>query len=545
MKLFSLFKKPAAAQAAAEPAKPKTAAAATKKPASITAPAPEEHQERTHAEIMVVIGALMVALLLSSLDQTIVGTALPKIAVDLHGLDKVSWVATAYLLTSAIVTPIYGKLGDLFGRKKIFQIAVGIFLIGSMLCGLSQNMDQLVVFRAVQGIGGGGLMALVMAIIGDVVPPRQRGRYTGYLFSVFAISSVAGPLLGGLFTDHLSWRWIFYINLPLGMVALATIAARLHLPVVRREHKIDYSGAAILTIAVVSMLLVSVWGGNTYAWGSAQIIGLLATFVVATGLFILREKYASEPIIPLSLFRSSIFTVASIISILSGITMFAAFLFIPQYQQIVRGNTPTESGLLMLPMIAGLMLSSTISGRLIAKTGRYKLFPIIGTLLLAVGIWLFSHLSLTTSHVTLSVWMFVMGAGIGSYMQIPVLAVQNATKRAMLGTATSTVTFFRTIGASFGGAIFGTILVSRLTHHIHEVLPNAGAVAGKAVASGVANIPEALRQPILHAYVLSFRDMFLWAIPFALAAFVAALFLREAPLKESTRDTVEAESFEK
>lgn len=526
--------------------KQKTMAVAAQKPASVAAPAPEEeHQERTHAEIMVVIGALMVAMLLASLDQTIVGTALPKIAVDLHGLDKVSWVATAYLLTSAIVTPIYGKLGDLFGRKKIFQIAVVIFLIGSMLCGLSQNMDQLVLFRAIQGLGGGGLMALVMAIIGDVVPPRQRGKYTGYLFSVFAISSVAGPLLGGLFTDHLNWRWIFYINLPLGAVALATIATRLHLPVVRREHKIDYLGAAILTIAVVSMLLVSVWGGDTFTWGSAQIIGLLATFVVSTGLFILREKHAAEPIIPLSLFKSSIFTVASIISILSGITMFAAFLFIPQYQQIVRGNTPTESGLLMLPMIAGLMISSTVSGRLIAKTGRYKLFPIIGTLILALGIWLFSHLSLTTSHVTLSIWMFLIGMGVGTFMQIPILAVQNATKRAMLGTATSTVTFFRTIGSSFGGAIFGTILVNRLTHHIHDALPNAGAIAGKAVSSGVANIPEAVRQPILHAYVLSFRDMFLSAVPFALAAFVAALFLKEAPLKESTRDTVEAESFEK
>jgi EmrB/QacA subfamily drug resistance transporter len=543
MKLFSMFKKSAVPDKAP---KQKTMAVAAQKPASVAAPAPEEeHQERTHAEIMVVIGALMVAMLLASLDQTIVGTALPKIAVDLHGLDKVSWVATAYLLTSAIVTPIYGKLGDLFGRKKIFQIAVVIFLIGSMLCGLSQNMDQLVLFRAIQGLGGGGLMALVMAIIGDVVPPRQRGKYTGYLFSVFAISSVAGPLLGGLFTDHLNWRWIFYINLPLGAVALATIATRLHLPVVRREHKIDYLGAAILTIAVVSMLLVSVWGGDTFTWGSAQIIGLLATFVVSTGLFILREKHAAEPIIPLSLFKSSIFTVASIISILSGITMFAAFLFIPQYQQIVRGNTPTESGLLMLPMIAGLMISSTVSGRLIAKTGRYKLFPIIGTLILALGIWLFSHLSLTTSHVTLSIWMFLIGMGVGTFMQIPILAVQNATKRAMLGTATSTVTFFRTIGSSFGGAIFGTILVNRLTHHIHDALPNAGAIAGKAVSSGVANIPEAVRQPILHAYVLSFRDMFLSAVPFALAAFVAALFLKEAPLKESTRDTVEAESFEK
>jgi EmrB/QacA subfamily drug resistance transporter len=513
--------------------------------ATIAATAPTGSQERSHAEIMVVISALMLAMLLAALDQTIVATALPKIAVDLHGLSQLSWVATAYLLTSAIVTPIYGKLGDLFGRKKIFQVSIVIFLIGSALCGLSQNMDQLIFFRALQGIGAGGLMALVFAIIADVIPPRQRGRYQGYFGAVFGISSVVGPLLGGLLTDNFSWRWIFYINIPIGIIALIAIATRLHLPKFKSQHKIDYLGAALLSVAVVSLLLVTVWAGVTYPWGSTQIIGLGITSVVFTALFVWCEKFAAEPLIPLRLFKNDIFVVSTIISLLSGVAMFASILYIPQYQQIVRGNTPTESGLLMLPLVVGILGASLISGRLITKHGKYKIFPLIGTLLMSFGLWLFSHLTLTTSHWILSLWMIVIGAGLGMFFQVATLAVQNSSRREELGTATATVTFFRSIGGSLGGAIFGTILTSRLTYHIAQVLPSAHSATSSALATGVTQLPAGVKTAVLGAYVKSFHEMFLLAIPVTVLAFIVALFLRETPLRESAEEFVEGRSLER
>ena len=505
----------------------------------------EEALERSHEEIMFILVALMLAMLLAALDQTIVSTALPRIATDLHGLSKLSWVATAYLLTSAVATPLYGKIGDQFGRKKIFQSAIVIFLIGSALCGLSQSIDQLVAFRALQGIGAGGLMVLAMTIIGDVVSPRQRGKYLGYIGSVFIVSSVAGPLLGGFFTDALSWRWIFYINLPIGILALLAIAARLHLPVKRSDKRIDYFGAALLSAVAVPTILATVLGGVTYPWGSHTIVGLFSGAVIAAVLFVLWERRLGlDAVIPMHMFKNSIFTVSVVLSFLAGLALFAGILFIPEYQQIVRGYSAVKSGLLLLPLVGGLMLMMITSGRLITKTGRYRIFPLIGTLITAFGLWLFSHLTLHTSQLTLSIWMVVLGAGIGSFMQVMTLAVQNAVPRGELGVATATATFFRTMGSSLGGALFGAILINRLLSHISHLLPanasghlaiNASSVENGIPPAALAKLPPSVSHDVLQAFVLAFHDMFLLAIPFAVMAFIVALFLKEVPLRGTAK----------
>lgn len=506
----------------------------------------EGSQIYTHSQIMFIMGALMLVLLLAALDQTIVATALPRIAQELHGLNEFSWVATAYLLASGVSTPLYGKISDQLGRKKIFQFAILLFLTGSILCGLSQTMTQLVIFRAIQGLGAGGLMTLVMTIVGDIVPPRQRGKYIGYLFAVFGLSSVIGPLLGGFITDSLSWRWVFFVNVPLGAVAFYEVTRRLHLPVRKLKHKIDYLGAGLLSSAIVSLLLATVWGGNTYAWSSPQIVGLFSASAILTGLFIWCETKAKEPIIPLGLFKNDIFTVSSLMSLLVGIAMFASILYIPLYQQLVRGYSPTESGLLMLPLVIGILGTSIVVGRLITKLGRYKIFPIIGNIVLGLGLWLFSHLSLTTSEWELGLWMFIIGAGLGMFIQVTTLAIQNAVDPKNLGVATSTATFFRSTGSSLGAAIFGTILTNRLVIHLTELFPVSSAgtstVNVTGIRSGSTNLqslPPDISHNVLLAFVQSFHDMFLVALPFVAAGFIVALFLREKPLRSSHAPPVE------
>lgn len=439
------------------------------------APAEAPGGERSRRSILVAIGALLLGMLLAALDQTIVATALPTIVSDLGGLEHLSWVVTAYLLASTAATPLWGKLGDQYGRKKLFQAAIVIFLIGSALCGIAQNMPQLIGFRALQGLGGGGLIVLSMAIVGDLVPPRERGKYQGLFGAVFGATSVLGPLLGGLFTEQLTWRWVFYINLPIGVVALLVIAAVLHIPVRSTKHTIDYLGTFLIAAVATCMVLVASLGGTTWAWGSAQIIGLSVLSVLLLIAFVYVERRAAEPVIPLKLFRIRTFTLVAVISFVVGFAMFGAMTYLPTFLQVVHSISPTMSGVHMLPMVLGLLLTSTASGQIVSRTGRWKVFPIAGTGLTAIGLLLLHRLTETSSTWVMSSYFFVFGAGLGLVMQVLVLVVQNAVTYEDLGVATSGATFFRSIGASFGVAVFGTIFTNRLTDKL------AAALSGHAV----------------------------------------------------------------
>ncbi|WTW81777.1 MFS transporter [Streptomyces sp. NBC_00009] len=488
---------------------------------------------------MVSIGALLLGMLLAALDQTIVSTALPTIVSDLGGLEHLSWVVTAYLLASTAATPLWGKLGDQYGRKKLFQIAIVIFLISSALCGMAQNMPQLIGFRALQGVGGGGLMVLSMAIVGDIVPPRDRGRYQGLFGAVFGATSVLGPLLGGLFTEHLSWRWVFYVNLPIGVVALVVIATTLHIPVRSAKHTIDYLGTFLIASVATCLVLVASLGGTTWDWDSAQIIGLAVLGVGLAVVFVQVEQRAAEPVLPLKLFRIRTFTLSAVISFVVGFAMFGAMTYLPTFLQVVQGVSPTMSGVHMLPMVIGLLLSSTASGQIVSRTGRWKVFPVVGTGVTALGLLLLHQLDENSSTGEMSAYFFVFGLGLGLVMQVLVLIVQNAVSYEDLGVATSGATFFRSIGASFGVAIFGTIFASRLGDKLTDALAGRSLPPGVDVSAlqsdprGIGGLPPAVRGPVLHAFSSSITDVFLYAAPVALVAFVLAWFLREDKLRGS------------
>lgn len=494
-----------------------------------------EHSSR---EVLVPIGALLLGLLIAALDQTIVSTALPTIVSDLGGMAHLSWVVTAYMLAATAATPLWGKLGDQYGRKRLFQYAIVLFLIGSALCGLAQDMPQLIGFRALQGLGGGGLIVLSMAIVGDIVPPRERGRYQGLFGGVFGATSVLGPLLGGLFVDNLSWRWVFYINLPIGLVALVVIAAALHIPARSSKHTIDYLGTFLIACVATCLVLVASLGA-TWGWGSARIIGVAVLGVVLLAAFLLVERRAAEPVLPLKLFRIRTFSLCSAISFVVGFAMFGAMVYLPTFLQVVQGVSPTMSGVHMLPMVIGMLISSTASGQIVSRTGRWKVFPIAGTGVTAIGLLLLHQLHRTSSTWEMSVYFFVFGAGLGLVMQVLVLVVQNAVSYADLGVATSGATFFRSIGASFGVAIFGTVFTNQLDDKLAASLAgvtlpaDAGIPQLEADPRAISALPADLRPRVLDAYATAITDVFLYAVPVVLVAFVLACFLKEDKLRAS------------
>jgi EmrB/QacA subfamily drug resistance transporter len=487
----------------------------------------------THKQVMIVLPGLLMTMLLAMLDQLVVGTALPRIVGDLGGVSHLSWVVTAYILTSTITTPFYGKLGDMYGRRKLFFFAILVFLIGSALSGLASSMDMLIAFRALQGVGAGGLIVGAMATLGEIVPPRERGKYMGYFMVMMMLATIGGPLVGGWITESISWRWIFYVNLPLGGAAMVYLLATLKLPARRVEHRIDYLGGILLGVVATAIILIATWGGTEYKWVSLSVIGLIVIAVAALAAFLLVERRAAEPMLPLHVFKNRNFSLSMGLAFFVGLGLFGAMTFLPLYQQTVQGASPTVSGLLMTPMMLGSALTSILSGVLTSKTGRYRWFPVIGGAVMAAGMGLLTGLSVTTSRWETGIYFAILGLGMGLLMQMLSLIAQNSVELRDMGVATSARMFFQQMGGSLGVAAFGALFASRLTGAL-----GAAATSGQVQISGgsfdpaqVMSLPPAVRQVVFGAVAHGIQGVFWAVLPAGIVVFLLALFIKEVPLR--------------